>query len=509
MALSTSVLLSFLAGLAHAQDFADPIDDMVDGGSATVFVSPFQPGNVEAAGLAGMMSSFLEAELSRRPAVSVIPVDAVPPVHDMVASTYLDSCPPGQQVGCAFVVGEVAAADYALTGTVQSDGQGTRVEVTIIDVLSSREAMSFVAVLGAGEDARFAEGVASVLTAVIRGEAGRVEDIRDLTIAEAPDYSAAAAQLAQLSAELGDIEAQTARTGAVIQPPQVTAEEISERMDREGVKPWERLGLGPDEYLRWRNSGEDLETWRSRHDGRKHRLMIRGGFGFFQGPVDGVFRGVAAMENRQLAVIEGYSWQTMAGGSGFLSEFGVGYGLTPEIEVGAVFGLASGQYQTRVESIVFDPENGRVQDSGETPILKYTNSNHYFGVYSQYVFRPASSFRPLVGAGVLRWIGDTVDGKESVPESLGTFEAPSLWMMQFKGGMELEMSRLIDLFVHVPVTVNLGGAASDTFNKGEALNPETGQAYIDTGSDQPPSPSPVGGGLIVGMQLKFLGRKFK
>ena len=242
----------------------DPIDDMVDGGSATVFVSPFQPGNAEAAGLAGMMSSFLEAELSRRPDVSVIPVDTVPPVHDMVAATYLDSCPPGQQVGCAFVVGEVAAADYALTGTVQSDAQGTRVEVTIIDVLSSREAMSFVAVLGAGEDARFAEGVASVLTAVIRGDAGRVEDIRDLTVAEAPDYSAAAAQLAQLSdAQLGDIETQTSRVGAVIVLPQVTAEEISDRMDREGVKPWERLGLGPDEYLRWRNSGEDLETWRS------------------------------------------------------------------------------------------------------------------------------------------------------------------------------------------------------------------------------------------------------
>ena len=509
MALLTPILLTAAVSVSQAQSFDDPIEDMVDGGAATVFVSPFQPESAEAAGLAGMMSSFLEAELGRRSDVSVIPMDSVPPVHDMVASTYLDSCPPGQQVGCAFVVGEVAAADYALTGTVQSDSGGTRVEVTIIDVLSSREAMSFVAVLGAGQDARFAEGVASVLGAVIRGDAGRVEDIRDLTVAEAPDYSAAAAQLAQLSAEIGNIDPQAARSGAVIIPPQVTVEEISERMDREGVKPWERLGLGPDEYLRWRNSGEDLETWRTRHAGREQRLIVRAGLGFFQGPVDGVFRGVAAMENRQLDVIEGYSWQTMAGGSGFLTEFGVGYGLTPEIEVGAVFGLASGQYQTRVESIVFDPENGRIQDSGQTPILKYTNSNHYFGLYSQYVFRPAAQFRPLVGAGILRWVGDTVAGKEDVPDSLGTFEAPSVWMMQLKGGLEFEASRLIDLFVHVPVTVNLGGSGSDTFNKGEALNPETGQPYIDTGSDKPPSPPAVGGGLIVGMQLKFLGRKFK
>ena len=279
--------------------------------------------------------------------------------------------------------------------------------------------MSFVAVLGAGEDAQL-PGVASVLTAVVRGEAGRVEDIRDLTVAEAPDYSAAAAQLAQLSAELGDIETQTARSGAVI--TSAGHRRRDQRPDGpRGCEALGRLGLGPDEYLRWRNSGEDLETWRSRHAGRQQRLIVRAGFGFFQGPVDGVYRGVAAMENRQLNVIEGYSWQTMAGGSGFLSEFGIGYGLTPELEFGAVFGLASGQYQTRVESIVFDPENGRVQDSGETPILKYTNSNHYIGLYSQYAFRPASAFRPLVGAGILRWVGDTVDGKEAVPESLGTF----------------------------------------------------------------------------------------
>ena len=120
------------------------------------------------------------------------------------------------------------------------------------------------------------------------------------------------------------------------------------------------------------------------------------------------------------------------------------------------------------------------------------------------MFRPAAKFRPLVGAGVLRWVGDTVDGKEQVPESLGTFDPPSVWMMQFKGGAEAEMSRLIDLFVHVPVTVNLGGSGSDTYNKGEALSPETGQPYIDTGSDKAPAPPAVGVRLIVGMQLKFL-----
>ena len=505
----SSLLIAFATTSANAQVYVDPPDDMLDQGVATVFVSPFQPVNREAAGLAGMMSAFLEAELDQRPDVSSVPIDAVPPVHEMSASLYIESCPPGQHVGCAFVVGEVAAADFALTGTVESTTDGTRVEIVIIDVLASREAMSFVAVLGVGEDERFAEGVASVLTAVVRGEAGRVEDIRDLSVSVAPDYSGAAAQLAQLTSELGDVEAMVSRSGTLIEAPKVTVEEISERMDREGVKPWERVGLGPDEYLRWRNSGEDLETWRARHDGRKGRLLLRAGFGFFRGPSDGVYRGVAAMENRELQVVEGYSWQTMASGSGLLSEFSVGYGITPEIEVGGLVGLASGQYQTRVETIVFDAVTGRVQDSGEAGVLTYTNSNHYLGAYGQYVFRPAMSFRPLVGLGALYWVGDTVDGKEEVSESLGTFDAPHLWMVQVKGGAELKLSDHLDLFVHIPVTINIAGASSDVFNKGEALNPESGQPYIDTASDRPPDPSPVGGGMLVGVQFNGLGRKHK
>ena len=56
MAPFTPLLFSLLGGIAAAQDFDDPVEDMMDGGSATVFVSPFQPGSAEAAGLAGMMS---------------------------------------------------------------------------------------------------------------------------------------------------------------------------------------------------------------------------------------------------------------------------------------------------------------------------------------------------------------------------------------------------------------------------------------------------------------------
>ena len=508
----TPWLLPMLWSLpAAGQAFVDPVDDMLDGGPATVFVAPFQPRNAAAAGLAGMMSSFLEAELMRLPDLNIIPLDDVPAVHDMSATLYLDSCPPGKQVGCAFVVGQGGGADYALTGTVQSDAEGSRVEISIIDVRSSREAMSFVAVLDVGEDERFAEGVASVLFAVVRGEAGRVEDIRDMSVASAPDYSAAAAQLAQLSSELGDIQASAKPTGTVIVPPMVTVEEISERMEREGVKPWERLGLNPDEYLRWKNSGEDLATWRSRHDGRKQKLIVRAGLGFLNGPMNGLYRGILAtkIDNGQGTPVEGYSWQAMLSGSGFASEFALGYGITPELEAGVMMGFASGQYQTRFEEIVYDINTGDPIESGDNPDFKYTNSNFFVGPYLQYVFRPANRFRPLAGLGMLHWVGDTVDSKEKVKEGLGTFDTPTLLILQARGGVELQVSKQLDVFVHVPVTVNLGGSPTDVYSKGEALNPETQEPYIQAGQDKPPAASLIGGGLLIGVQMKLFGRKHK
>ncbi len=495
---------------ALGQVYIDPVEDMMDEGSSSIFVAPFQPRNAAAAGLAGMMSSFLEAELGRMPDLNIVPLDDVPPVHDMSASLYLDSCPPGKQVGCAFVVGQGALAEYALTGTVQSDVEGTRVEISIIDVRASREAMSFVAVLDAGEDQRFAEGVASVLTAVVRGEAGRVEDIRDVSVAAAPDYSAAAAQLAQLSAELGDIEAEAAPSGAIIVPPVVTVEEISDRMEREGIKPWERVGLKPDEYLRWKNSGQDLESWKARHDGRKQKLILRAGLGVLRGPSDGVYRGVVAAsygEDPLPTPVEAYSWQAMTAGAGFGSEFALGYGFTPSLEAGILMGFASGQYRTRVEEIVYNETTRELQESGDQGEGKYTHSNFFVGPYLHYVFRPAHRFRPLVGLGVLHWVGDTVDSKEKwseVTNALGTFDAPSVLMIQLKGGVEFEVSEVFDLFAHVPVTLNVAGSPTDIFHD---IYRDDGESFIKKGQDRPPSPSPIGGGLLLGVQVKLFGRK--
>jgi hypothetical protein len=488
---------------ALGQAFEDPVDDFMDEGPAAVFVSPFQPQNPAAAGLAGMMSAFLESQLAGNPALRVIPIDDAPPVHDMSAEVYLESCPPGQAVGCAFVVGEGAGADYAVTGSIRSDANGTEVEVSIIDVRASREAMTFVAQLGLGEDERFAEGVASVLVAVIRGEAGRVEDIRDLSEAPKADYSAAASQLAILASELGDVRTSTTRTGVVIERPKMTAEDLSEQMDREGVKPWERVGLSAQQYLKWRNDGSLLDEWKERNAGRKGQLILRSAAGLGVGPVDGRYDGsyVREVVDTEFTLAEMYAWQSQEGGSGIMADFGLSYGVSPVVEVGFQVGIATGQFRVNVLSKT-------VGNLAAPPKEKdFANSNLYMGPTVLAAFSPGSSFRPIVGGSMLYWKGEGVEDNEQLPAELVTFAAPQLWVLQVKGGAEFRMSKSLDFIVHIPITAVIGGKDTAMAHTGRGCREDIegggSQRCLDTESNQPPGVSPVGAGFMLGLQVRL------
>jgi len=488
---------------ALAQAFEDPVDDFMDDGPAAVFVSPFQPQNPAAAGLAGMMSAFLESQLTGHPALRVIPIDEAPPVHDMSAEIYLQSCPPGQAVGCAFVVGEGASADYAVTGSIRSDIDSTEVEVSIIDVRASREAMTFVAQLGLGEDERFAEGVASVLVAVVRGEAGRVEDIRDLSEAPKVDYSAAASQLAILASELGDVRTSTTRSGVVIDRPKMTEEDLSEQMGREGVKPWERVGLNAQQYLKWKNDGTPLDEWKERNAGRKGQLLLRTGAGFGVGPFDGRYDGsyVREVVDTEFTLAEMYAWQSQESGSGIMADFGLSYGVSPVVDVGFQVGTTSGRYRINVLSKTIGNLAAPPKEN------EFASSNIYLGPTVLAAFSPGSSFRPVLGGSVLYWKGESVDDNEELPAELETFPAPELWVFQAKGGIELRMSKALDFFVHIPVTAVFSGSDTSVAHTGRGCREDVegggSQRCLDTESNQPPGVSPVGAGLMLGLQVRL------
>ena len=495
----------FVSSTTVAQTLEDPLEGLDAEESATVFVSPFQPRNPAAAGLAGMMSAFLESQLEAIPELTVIPAYDAPAVHDMSAEVYLESCPPGQAVGCAFVVGEVAGARYAVTGAIQSDTDGTMVEVSIIDVRMSREAMSFVAQLGLGEDERFAEGVASVLVAVVRGEAGRVEDIRDLSETPEVDYSAAAAQLAELAEELGDVRTSTTRSSLMIDRPAMTEEDLSERMDREGTKPWERVGLTPQQYMQWKNSDEPIEEWKLRNAGRRGQVILRGSGGFGYGPVDGRYDGsyVREVVDTQFTLAEMYAWQSQEGGMGSFAEAAVAVGVSPVLEVGVQGGFASGRYYVNVLSKVMNNTAAPPKEND------FANGNLYVGPTVLAAFAPGARVRPVLGGGVMYWVGEGVDDNESLPEELETFPGPALVVFQGKTGVEMRLSKTVDLFAHVPFTAVIAGSDTAVAHTGRGCTEEglngVSQRCLDTESNQPPGVSPVGAGLMIGLQIRLFG----
>ena len=465
-----------------------------------VFVSPFVARSREATAIASLMPGFLQQQLDAHPELDAIAVGEVGPVYDTSAELYLSSCPAGEQTGCAFVVAEVARAELALTGTVDTVDGASRVEVVIIDVLESREVLSFQADLAVGDDVVFAEGVARVLVAVVRGEAGRSDDIRAFDDPTADDTEAQrqaeiAAQLDQLSAEIGDVTTVSSRSQIEIERPRYTASDLAEKMEEEGVKPWERLDMGPREYLRYKNSDLTLAKWRQRAQGRQGQLLVRAGLGLGTGPTHGEYYGVYARSDQNLNVVEAYSYQAVTSGSGFGASGSVSYGLLPFLEVGVLAGTSSGRYGVLIDSYVVGDEHtlGDPEDR--------SNQALFFGPQVLGSLMPTSVVRPVVGLEFTALLGTAVGSRYELPvPELSGFSSPLLFQAGGRVGAEVRVAEQLDLFLHLPVGLVIAGKSSDSARVGsDGLDT---QDILD-----PPAMSPISAGLNVGVQIRLGGKK--
>ena len=76
-----------------------------------VFVADLQPTNDDSVGMAALVTTYLTDRLAQEANLRVIDVDNAPRVGEMTAAKYLASCPPGQSIGCAFLVGDAAEAE--------------------------------------------------------------------------------------------------------------------------------------------------------------------------------------------------------------------------------------------------------------------------------------------------------------------------------------------------------------------------------------------------------------
>ena len=283
----------------------------------------------------------------------------------------------------------------------------------------------------------------------------------------------------------------------------MTVADLTQRMQREGVKPWERVNLTPNQYMRWKNSEMPLDLFKQRNAGRLQQLVLRPGLGFGRGPVNGRYNGayVTVMPEREIEEV--YAWQSQESGSGLIADFGLGFGLTPELEIGAQVGYASGRY-----AVVLDSVSKNEAVTAPPVEEQYANSNVFMGPYLMAAFLPDRGFRPVLSGGVLFWRGQDVTTKEQFSETaLDTFSPPELWVAQIRAGGEIRVSETVDFYAHIPMTAVVGGQDTMIQHTGKGCRDENGDRCLDT-SAQPPGVDSVGAGFMVGLQVRLFGPRF-
>ena len=480
-------MLPFLFASAFAAD------------GTTVLVSSLQARNSESVGLASLVENFLAQELDKHPDIDVLRIEDTPAFQDYPARTYMEGCPPGEIAGCTFVIAERAGAELAVTGTVQALVGGTKVTIEILDIGTARSLISFQSELEAGNDEAFAEGVAKVLVAAISGEVGQEKDIRfndEGEAAEPMDDAAVTAQLAELSREMGSVTAVISRSDRAIAKPEYTVDDLAKKMEGEGTKPWERLGMGPSEYLRYKNAGLTLFEWRKRAIGRQGQLLLRPLVGYASGPYAGTYYGRIAYDitGGSLGVVDAYSAQSVQTGSGASFGASIGWGLTPYLDVGVVGGLTLGTFTVDINqetvgspAISADPES-----SGQTTL--------FVGPRATATLFPVKNVRPSFGGSLLILQGRTSLDAESVPESLATFTPATLVAAEVFVGGEARLSERVDFYLQVPIQLRLAGAVTASERAGTA-------EVVD--ATAPPGASILGAGAVVGLQVRLFGAKPK
>lgn len=465
--------------------------------STPVLVAGFQAADNTSAGLAAMLSVVLESYMSDQHDLDVVLLDEVPPLHGTSIRTYLESCPHGDQVGCAFVVGQHAEVEYAITGRLRTGDAYLTVALSLVDVGESREAVGLELIIPHGQDHLLMEQVATLLGRLVRGEIGQLEDIREPQLDEEDTRVLVEEELEALVAESGgEVQLGGLATGMELTLPSFTPEDV-ERMkqEEEGLTEWERLGMTEGAYLAYRNSGLDLQSWRALARGRQLQVLVRPRAGLVIGPVHGHYHARFIMDDVSdsgLSVVETYAYQAVSSGVGGGYGLDLAFGLTPSVEIEAGVGRVHGRYTWLVQQ--------EVVDEYTHPSREHEQSNASLMVTAglRLVPFPARDLRPLLGASFLYWRGQPVTSQvdlSSLDVELPTWAAPTLMGVRGVVGGELRLGEYVDLVAQLPLAIVVGTA--------HKVHDEHYGALQD--KQEPPTFVPFASGIELGVQVRFFG----
>ncbi|HCH61618.1 MAG: hypothetical protein CL927_11940 [Deltaproteobacteria bacterium] len=490
-----SLFFLWAAGLSSAADAAETM----------VLVPVFQSSDASTDDDALAIRRAVAQAIDGLDSVETVELTTVPAVGDLPAVDYAESCPPGEYVGCAFVLGEAGGVSLAVAGSVAPVDDGRLlVEVHVMDVPQSVDLISFAGEydpLVQGEE--FAFTVASVVAAAARGEVKAGGDIRAVAPVldgDRAEKQAAGRQLDQLSQEIGGSgDVGDANVGEFIQEKYTTGD-LARDMETDGAKPWDRVGMSAQEYLRYKNSKMNLYEWRSRQLGRKGQVLLRGVAGYGKAPSSGSYYGRYGVSTPDFEVEETYAWHSMVDGAAGRAALELGYGVIPELEVGLHVGWMGGRYTEDIARVLQDQQNFPREPK------ESANSNLYFGGQVLFAPFPVLPVRPVAGASFTRMRGRSIASFTNLSESesrLPEFEAPTSLFFGILPGVEARLGQRVDLFLHVPLNFAIGGNPGDEQRWG---------AGVLSDEDTAASADPLGSvyaGVQAGVQVRFLGAKLE
>lgn len=455
-----ALLLLLLAAppAARAQDDAFRVD--------SVLVASLDPADPALRADATALRDLLHATLSRERVT--VPMADVAPFRGYSADIYLQACPPGQYVDCAFVIGQRAATDWVIAGELKAVEGGLQVLVSFVDVRSASLLLQVPVQFEGPDDDDAAVAVARLLVGLLDGSLQAV-DVRQLEGATPTEAAvdpaalqAAADELALLEEEEGTVDRGDRRQGRRARIPRSALDDYE---GGELIPPWEGLALTPEQWRRWQNSGRTLADWRYRVRGRQGELLIGLSLvGVGWGPWTQIYEAWYAIDDFDLELSEQFVMQDLAPGLLRSWEGSLGVGVLPWLDVGVFGGPRVAPYRWRVQRLVENDDNPRLLEPQEQVVTTW-----HVGGRVTFAPMPTFTVRPTVGLGVVAWWGRSQARTVAVPDGLESLDATRMVLLQASPGVEVSVTRHLNLWaradVEVPVArrvdgpVIFGGAA--------------------------------------------------
>ena len=383
------------------------------------------------------------------------------------AYAYMDACPPGQYLGCSFVVGGKAKVEWAISGTAVSSGAGIDIDLSIMDIENTEMALEVQLTVDPRSEAMLAEGITAIMARVVAGAAestdirGEISDQKAALLEATREAEKIAEGLENMETELGDVE--RLEIDRIKSVTRLSKEDLDRMEDREDGTPWDQLEMSRSEYRRYKISGANLGKWRSRANGRALQVLARLGFSAGSGPYYQVFDGRYALSNTDLSVVEVAELQEAKTGSASMMEIEVGFGVHKFVEVVAVVGFQMSGFEFLIHpevmgnlSVLKEPTKQLVQ----TAVV---------GGRVNVIPMASYAFRPTLGLGILSWKGSTISSFVDLANlPIEVLEPPSRVLLQLLPGIETGVGTNVNIFARMVLDIPVAGSSFVEYQEGAA-----------------------------------------